>query len=376
MMKNTLICTVGTSLLGNLRRDKGELGQAFDRKNWNEVNRLLLQRNNTDRACGAEINSIARICDRGIFSSRIHLIFLVSDTDDGLRVGKLLQMYYESRENPDRFDEVRYQVLEGLKDNDPNEFATKGLKNLVVEISRCVRSHSAETIAINATGGYKAQISFAGTIGQALEIPVYYLFEGFSEIIELPPQPIALNLEFWLKHYSLFEHCDREGEVEKDSLDFSDVEPTYIQALFDEAKIDGTTYVALSATGLLFHERSRLQFNRQNGDRLACIPEDDTEPEQKKVSISNHHGNHLLQQRAKRVCQSKWVKGIRCSLDWTGKRKNKNPILKVHPDGTVDFALTETDEGFSFKVQTTGRNLEETQIIALALAERYFDWKP
>ena len=58
------------------------------------------------------------------------------------------------------------------------------------------------TIAINATGGYKAQISFAGMIGQALGIPVYYLFEKFSKVIKLPPQPVALDLSLWLENYS------------------------------------------------------------------------------------------------------------------------------------------------------------------------------
>ncbi|MEA2059529.1 MAG: hypothetical protein U9P10_03190 [Thermodesulfobacteriota bacterium] len=67
-------------------------------------------------------------------------------------------------------------------------------------IGEIVRAYGSEQILINATGGYKAQISFAGMIGQALDIPVCYMFERFAEVIELPPQPVSLDLGFWIEN--------------------------------------------------------------------------------------------------------------------------------------------------------------------------------
>jgi CRISPR/Cas system-associated protein Csm6 len=95
---------------------------------------------------------------------------------------------------------VQTEVIQGLSDASPHVFRTEGLRNLVRSIAGVVRRHGAQVTLINATGGYKAQISFAGMIGQTLEIPVCYLFEGFSDVITLPPQPIALDLRFWLNN--------------------------------------------------------------------------------------------------------------------------------------------------------------------------------
>ncbi len=193
-MRNTLICTVGTSLLNNLKHSPEEnIKQAFETKNWKQLALLLLERDNTDRLCGAEINSISSICRKGFLGAYIRLIFLVSETPDGQHIGDLLKLYYENSNNPIKFGMVEARTLKGLRDDDIVAFKQEGLKNLVREISTEVRKFSSEAISINATGGYKAQISFAGMIGQALEIPVYYLFEKFSEIIELPPQPRAIS---------------------------------------------------------------------------------------------------------------------------------------------------------------------------------------
>ena len=49
-MRNALICTVGTSLLNNLKRAEGEIFNAFSQQNWQQVALLLNQSQNTDRA--------------------------------------------------------------------------------------------------------------------------------------------------------------------------------------------------------------------------------------------------------------------------------------------------------------------------------------
>jgi len=68
-MKNTLICTVGTSLFeSNLKRLSSDtpdlpenwlkLKEAFDNRNWSELAKLLLDIPPNKRICGAEINTI------------------------------------------------------------------------------------------------------------------------------------------------------------------------------------------------------------------------------------------------------------------------------------------------------------------------------
>src|SRR5439155_17166523 len=86
-----------------------------------------------------------------------------------------------------------------LQDRDPRLFRTRGLRNLAREICAVIRQRSAVACAINATGGYKAQIAIAVLLGQALGVPVYYKHELFTEIIAFPPMPVALDFEVWLR---------------------------------------------------------------------------------------------------------------------------------------------------------------------------------
>ena len=369
-MRNTLICTVGTSLLNNLKFSPEEqIQKAFQKNNLNQLALLLLNEENTARICGAEINSITRICKQDFLDEKLRLIFLVSDTDDGIKIGKLLKLYYENSNNPIGFKTVDVRVLEGLKDDDVKAFKQQGLKNLVKEISTEVRKFSPEAIAINATGGYKAQISFAGMIGQALEIPVYYLFEKFSEIIELPPQPIALDLVFWLNNYLFFELLENEEYVNKADIDIDiDWNNEYLKSLIEENDDDPIVY--LSAMGVLFHERSRLQFAKQKTTLLSLIPQDSTEPKKKSIKLSDdHHGNDVLKKFAEKVRQDPYVVKIVNSLDYSSYQNH--PIKSTNENGLVYFVLTWTDEGFGICIQTTGRNLIETNTIAIHLAEKY-----
>ncbi|KKD39599.1 MAG: putative CRISPR-associated protein [Limnoraphis robusta] len=376
-MKNTLICTVGTSLLNNLKRSEESILSAVMAKNWHQVALLLLEKANTDRLCGAEINSITSICKKRLLAQYLRLIFLVSDTEDGRNTGALLKLYYENRQNPLQFEQVEVKVLKGLRDDDVYAFKTQGLKNLVREISSEVNKWSSEAIAINATGGYKAQISFAGMIGQALEIPVYYLFEKFSEVIELPPQPIALDLAFWLNHYVLFETLEAQEILEK-SLVAEDLNNPYFHTLIEstnedldqtQSSSDQLEYVCLSAMGILFNERSRLQFAKQSSAILSQIPQDDTPPNQKVIKLRDDHGKDILQVFSEKICRSSYVKSVINSLPFNPKQIN--PIRRTYSDGKVEWVLTWTDAGLGICIQTTGRNLAETNSIAIHLKEKF-----
>lgn len=367
-MKNTLICTVGTSLFGNIKNVEETIKKAFESKNWNQLALLLLEQKNTDRVCGAEINSITSICSKNLLTSRIRLIFLVSDTEDGKNIGQVLKLYYNNQRNPLKFEDVDFRVLEGLRDDDIKAFKQQGLKNLVKEISTEVRKFTPEVIAINATGGYKAQISFAGMIGQALEIPVYYLFEKFSEVIELPPQPVALDLAFWLNNYLLFSQLEDAQIIEESQLE-ANLDDEYLYSLIDKEPEGNTNLVTLSAMGVLFNERSRLQFAKQETTILSLIPRDETEPSRKSIHLRDDHGKDILQAFSKKVCYSPYVKKIINSLPFNPKRTQ--PILGTTDNGIVEFVLTWTDAGLGICIETTGRNKAETNTIALHLQKQF-----
>lgn len=370
-MRHTLICTVGTSLFNNIKRLEADapIRQALDAKNWTQVSLLLLKEDNTNRLCGAEINSITSICNEGSIEQRLRLIFLVSDTEDGKDTGQVLKQYYSHSRNTLKFEETDSRTLIGLRDSSVQDFQQQGLKNLVREISSEARNYGAESIAINATGGYKAQISFAGMIGQALEMPVYYLFEKFSKVIVLPPQPVSLDLSLWISHHILFENLE-DSEIMDKSLSETDISDEYLQPLLEEESIDGVSYVTLSAMGELFHQRCRLQFYKQETTELSLIPKDETEPERKQITLSgDHHGNDELEKFAKKLCRSPFVREVVNSLQYNSYQRY--PIRRAKADGIVDFVLTWTDKGLGLCVQTTGRNQTETNTIALHLVKKF-----
>ncbi|MFP4255145.1 MAG: putative CRISPR-associated protein [Halothece sp.] len=369
-MRNTLICTVGTSLVGNLSRSEGDLQTAFSQQNWQQVARLLNQLENTDRACGAEINSISRICEKNLLDQPLRLIFLVSETEAGKATGQLLKQYYQNVKNPIQFETVEVRILKGLRDDDVKAFRQEGLKNLVREISTEVQKFSSEAIAINATGGYKAQISFAGMIGQALEIPVYYLFERFSEVIELPPQPIALDLGFWINNYLAFEQLEAEETLPKSEL-LQEFDTRYFSTLLDEEIIENTSVVSLSATGMLFHQRSRLQFQKQQTTLLSLVPKTDISPDEKAIHLREDHGKDILLKFAKKLIQSPYVTKIINSLPFNPYQNH--PLRASKENGIIELVLTETDQGLGLCVQTTGRNSKETSAIAIHLVDQFFN---
>jgi putative CRISPR-associated protein (TIGR02619 family) len=260
-MRDILISTAGTSLLGNIKHHENKKLQHFmDEKDSFALCRELLNINQSQRICGAEINSVASIVEKDLVHGRALHLILVSDTSEGRFVGEVLQKFYSSKKNNIQFDKTACKVIPGLSADNVKRFKNEGLKNLVSIIGETVRQFGSQRILINATGGYKAQISFAGMIGQALEIPVCYMFESFSEVIELPPQPVSFDLGFWLENVDLFYELDKTFDID-DCLPFPD---DRFAMLVEHEEVDGRHMYALSSAGQLFHETFRYRFRQRD----------------------------------------------------------------------------------------------------------------
>ena len=286
-MRNTLICTVGTSLINNLSSSaEPALREELQKDNAQALAIGLIGKDPGDRLCGAEINSNHGILRKDLISNRMFLYLLVSDTEQGRFTGKILKQYYGHNKNPWKFENVENRVIEGLKDSDPHSFRTEGLRNLVRHIAKIVQHHGSDAVLINATGGYKAQISFAGMIGQALEIPVCYLFERFTEVIVLPPQPVSLDMSFWMNNVELFHDLEKHNvEINPVSLD------ERFATLVDQVEVDGEILVGLSPVGQLFHETFRYRFLKNTKSLLP--PDSGLDPLQKVIKYEDaNQGRH------------------------------------------------------------------------------------
>ncbi|PHJ36970.1 hypothetical protein P378_19160 [Desulforamulus profundi] len=281
----TIICTVGTSLLESNLKSLPDTEDNFHKllagrykkdsdylqSRWKEVQETKnLYLNNQDQKLGqflasfpddlmlngAEINSIGCLLKRKDVDLR-RLIFLVSDTLSGLRMGEILKAYYMARQKELGLKFVDYQTVKGMQDEHPGSFRAQGLRNLVREIGKIIyESGGAEKMAINATGGYKAQIAVAVLIGQALDMPVYYKHERFNDIISFPPMPVSLDYSLVGRYGDLLSAFERGCVLSSDEIG-QDIEK--IRPLLEEVEIDGQLYWELGAIGQIYLTGYRLR---------------------------------------------------------------------------------------------------------------------
>jgi putative CRISPR-associated protein (TIGR02619 family) len=267
-MRNTLVSTVGTSLLGNIRgRYNPDLGVKEEQqqvlqkhlanRDFGQLAREFTRIDPSARICGAEINSITEAVKRSKVQLE-NISFLVSDTDDGKFVGQFLEAYLIER-GIEGLRTVTYTPIEDLQDDKPARFKTYGLRNLVRELGKLVNKHSAQQIVIDATGGYKAQIAVAVVFGQALEIPVLYRHERFSEIIEFPPMPITFQYDLIGKNSDLLTVFERG-----DALTLSELEEVddKLRVFLEEVEVEGETLFELGSVGQIILTGFRLRFPR------------------------------------------------------------------------------------------------------------------
>ena len=304
---DTLICTVGISLLTNLSRGpQSPLKEsAYKRDVIGTVKELLLKPD-AYRYC-AELNSIANIVKHQYLCDHRRCVFLVSDSDEGRFIGAVLKDYVGSEKSPLHFQEVKFLVIEDLCDTDINHFRDRGLKNLVKLISKEVRCRGKESILINATGGYKAQISFAGMIGQVLGIAVAYMHERFSDIIIFPPLPLDLDMNFYLQYAEELFTLNQGTSIPKEH--YLERDPRF-ESLIESISNKGEVFTILSVSGQLFYEKFTEIFFVEKEKLLP--PSCQSAPEEKQCFIEdNNRGEHKgLASYLDSICREPFVKSV------------------------------------------------------------------
>lgn len=353
-MRNTLICTVGTSLFeSNLKHlteetpkrpeNWQEIKQHFDTENWNELVKELLKINPQERILGAEINTIEESKKKKWLDIN-NLFFLVSDTEAGKNTGYVLKRYFENRKDLD-IREVNYKVIHQLQDKNPKEFKTHGLRNLVREVGNYIERFSSDSIAIDATGGYKAQIAVAVLIGQAMDIPVYYKHERFSEIIDFPPMPISLDYDILGKNSDILTDFER-GKVYTDKeLDGVDDK---LKVFLTEVKIDEDVVYELNAIGQLYLTTFRLRHPKA----INLKPLDDDQ--RKEPTFGNdHHCPVNFKDFVKNIWkENRWIKTC-YSLSYHGQASIKGVGFHVKEQETSSILVGtyQDKDGFGARFQ-------------------------
>lgn len=129
------------------------------------------------------------------------------------------------------------------------------------------------------------------------------------------------------------------------------------------------------STANVFNVYSKSSFNEQDIiDFVESISEielqeTDLNPAKKNIHLADHHGKAELQLLCDRLKNNPYVIEMR-SMEFCHGRCN-NFINKCYRDGGIEIVLCKKDSKYRLQVQTTGRNLRETEEIAEILKDRY-----
>ncbi len=361
MVKQRIICTVGRSLLTNFEREDPNLRNNFSK---NAIIQRLLSFSPDDKLCGAEINSTYSIVKQKFLQDNYEMYLLVSDTQDGERTGEILKEYFTNEKSSVKFTNVHIKEIKGLTGEERMEFKNKGLKemaNTLVDLS----SQSPEITIINATGGYKAQISFATLIGQILKIPVYYMFEQFNEIIELPPMPVSFDYSLWMKNYDLLESLERLEATEEM---IKNVDPQ-LKVLFNFEKDGKEKIYGLTPMGIIFHKSFKELFKLDANN----LPKERTS-EPKYIASSKEPNSAKFDEKyniSRKLLELPFIKELRCNY-YNPNSDYKTKVTFQNDDFKIFF--TKNGETIGFVAKTTATTENQKMAVKIHIEEEMKRW--
>ncbi len=373
----TFVCTCGTSIL--TKRDiKINRIASVPLFMWDEMQDDIeqIREHTKDLICkidtaevseiSAEVNSLVKM---GLKADD-EVILLSTDTIDGKLSSDLIKWFLYTR-NLCNEGLIRIEKIDGLQATDGARFRIEGLKNLFNLLTKYEHGN----VVFNLTGGFKSVVPYISLMGMLFNKPVQYIHEDSNDVITLANIPIAIDEDI------IFRVEDKLRKIEVDScitstewrsgLDFHD-------RRFDcLVEIEGDK-VTISGLGLILWERFKRDFPED-------LIRDDKQAFEKENKLRQqgiaHHGLARIKPIANRLLSSPYVRGIPNSCNnqpksptWVkplNATEAKAHILR-ECDGLCIVTDRNSDEGFSFLIQTTGRNYEETKKIADILNYKFF----
>jgi putative CRISPR-associated protein (TIGR02619 family) len=134
----------------------------------------------------AEISTLVKIQRQ--WGNIEKVVFLCTDTLLSVLSAEIM------RESP-TLDEIEIDIVpvKQLDVKNFKRFKEQGLGHLVDAVINIVDNTPIEDVVMNITGGYKALIPFLTLLAQIKKIPVFYLYEESSQLLQLPQLPINFD---------------------------------------------------------------------------------------------------------------------------------------------------------------------------------------
>jgi putative CRISPR-associated protein (TIGR02619 family) len=213
-MAHTIVCSVGTSAakgvcppaqLGRWVEEQGGVEPAAAAL-FTRFAGVLPEGEALRDTLSAEIHSLVRI---GV-SAADRVILLASDTPDGQACAHALTRYL-GRHYPGILTEAR--PVKGLQVADAELFRREGVVNFVRDCLRAVHDFSAAQVILNPTGGYKALVPYTVLVGMVKRVPCRYIFEQSTQLLTLPPLPVAFDRGPFERYRGLIERIERDTAI-------------------------------------------------------------------------------------------------------------------------------------------------------------------
>lgn len=374
----TFVCTCGTSVLTkrtinidditsvSLSRWK-ELQDDIDSIRDRTVETLsLLDISRNINETSAEIKSLVKM---GLGKNDT-VILLSTDTIDGKLSAEIVKWYLSQNSLCDE-QCIQIEVIEGLQAKDGQRFRKTGLINLFNLLIRFEH----DNVVFNPTGGFKSVVPYLSLMGMLFNKPVQYIHEDSNDVISLINIPLLIDEDIIFRVEDKLRRIENQSSISKEEwmkgLDYHD-------RRFDSLIEEQEKEITLSGIGLIFWEKFKLDYP---GD----LERDDRSAGQKENKLHqqgiSHHGRDRLIKIADRLLPSPFVHGIPNSCDyqphtkeWIRPLKSTEATshLQREIDGLCIVTDINTDEGFSFLLQTTAKSYSENERIATILKRIFF----
>ncbi|RIH86871.1 putative CRISPR-associated protein [Calidithermus roseus] len=325
-MSTVILTTVGTSLLGNIAR--AGIGK--------EDARGVLEFIRSDPAkASAETNSLGRLLRGG---ERVELLH--SDTEEGRWCAVWVATYLREK----GFSVELFKV-QGLA-YEARGFVDYGLRQFVQLLAGRIREvhRQGHQAAINATGGFKAEIAYATALGLVFKVPVYYIHEKFGDIVTLPPSPFGWDNSLIAWNTDFFDWIDAELRPTSEVRSRVRGLPAEIGLLLEEMP-DG--YTVLSPLGQAYLEAFRCEFEQAQSVPVYFSPKARATWENLEPAAQERYQKLLQRLRLpNRAANSELKSGGGDVLGYPKGRVDERLFYAERDGGLYVFALTRHGPGY------------------------------
>jgi putative CRISPR-associated protein (TIGR02619 family) len=255
-MPRTIICSTGTSaakgicLPAQLAQWVAQQGsvEGAARAIFAQFADLRPEGEALQKTLSAEVHSLIRI---GITKDD-RVLLLSSATEDGHACALAVSRYLE-KQFPGILTEVRQ--VEGLQVRDAELFRRVGVVDFVRYCLKAINDYGAEHVILNPTGGFKALVPYTVLVGMLKRVPCRYIFEQSTQLLELPPLPVAFDRAPFERYRGLIERIERETAIPRTewggAVRYDD------RPLLEPMVEQSDQEVTLSAVGLLLLDEVR-----------------------------------------------------------------------------------------------------------------------